>query len=80
MTILSQADYGLFTWKHRKILFSYGITVVIIRIATGYLNLKIGIALNDILTVLAIAAFLFLAELLLVYNYKKAVEKMNSEL
>ncbi|MCL4349755.1 hypothetical protein [Ferroplasma acidiphilum] len=80
MTVLSQADYERFTWKHRKVLFSYGVTVIIIKIATGYLNLKIGIGLNDTLTVLAIAGFLFLVELVLLYNYKKSIEKMNREL
>ncbi len=80
MTILSQADYERFTWKHRKTLFLYGITVIIIRVGTEYSGIKIGIVLNDVLTVLAIAGFLFLVELLILQNYKKSIEKMNNEL
>jgi hypothetical protein len=77
MTVLSPGDYERFTWKHRKVLFIFGITVIAIRIGTGYLNVNIGLVLNDILTVLAIAGFLFLAELLILQNYKKSIDEMD---
>ena len=80
MTILNQADYERFTWKHRKILFLFGILMVTIRIATEYSHMKLEIILNDAITILAIAGFLFLAELLILQNYKKSIEKMEKNL
>jgi len=79
MTVLNQRDYERFTWKHRKVLFIFGITVIAIRIGTIYLNINIGIILNGILTILDIAGFLFLVELLILQNYKKSIEKMDRD-
>ncbi|WMT52214.1 MAG: hypothetical protein RE471_04870 [Ferroplasma sp.] len=78
MTVLSQNDYERFTWKHRKVLLPFGIITVALRISTSYLNLKTGIVINGILTVLAIGGFLVLAELLILKNYEKSIEKMEN--
>ncbi len=77
MTVLSQNDYDRFTWKHRKILLPFGVIVVALRISTSYLNVRLGIVINDIVTVLAVAGFLILAELLILKNYEKSIEKME---
>jgi uncharacterized ion transporter superfamily protein YfcC len=80
MTILNQNDYERFTWRHRKILLIFGLSMVILRIGTVYFNAKPGIALNDFISILATAGFFFLAELLILQNYKKSIENMENKL
>ncbi len=77
MTILSQNDYDKFTWKHKRVLFTFGVITVTLRVSTSYLNIRTGIVLNDIITVMAIAGFLVLAELLILKDYEKSIEKME---
>ena len=77
MTILSQNDYDRFTWKHKRVLFPFGMITIALRVSTSYLNIRAGIVINDIITVLAIAGFLVLAELLILQNYEKSIEKME---
>ncbi|WP_337860845.1 hypothetical protein [Ferroplasma sp.] len=80
MTVLNQRDYERFTWKHRKLLVLYSLIIIAIRIITEEMHTVIEIVLNDIITVMAIAGFLFLAEVLLLENYKKSIEKMQKNL
>jgi hypothetical protein len=77
MTVLSQNDYERFTWKHRRILLPFGVMTVALRVSTSYLNIKTGIVINGIITVLSIGGFLILAELLILKNYEKSIEKME---
>ena len=77
MTIISIRDYDRFTWKHRKILLSFGIITIALRISTEYLKIRTGVLLNGIITILAIGGFLVLAELLILQNYKKSIENME---
>jgi predicted ferric reductase len=80
MTILNQKDYDRFTWKHRKVLLIYALIIIAIRVTTEYIGLKIEIILNGIITVMAVAGFLFLAEILILQNYKKSIEEMQKNL
>ena len=77
MTILSQNDYDRFTWKHKRVLLPFGVVTVALRVSTSYMNIRTGIVINDIITVMSIAGFLILAELLILKNYEKSIEKME---
>ncbi len=75
MTVLNIKDYNRFTWKNRRIILISGIIVIGLRLL--FPLSRIGLIINDVLTILSAIFSLLIIEIIMLYNYQKSIIHMD---